>query len=104
MAKTRISKRKSPTDVPRLSPVEWAAVLVFLEWQVALSTNELETWRRAAKLTHNAQTVASVTYHRDALSAFQRALAWSENYVPQATQAGVLPPPTSSIADLIARN
>lgn len=104
MPKTRIVKRKNPTDVPRLSAVEWTAVLTFLEWQIALATSELETWRKATRLTHNAQTVASVTYHRDALSAFQRALAWSQNYLPQATQAGVLPPPTSSISDLIARN
>lgn len=100
----RQKPRVKPTEAPRLSHVEWTAVLVWLEFQLAVTTKELETWREMKRINRNPQTIGAVGYHRDALTAFERAYAATKSHVVRLADKGGFANTTLCPAEVIERN
>lgn len=89
---------------PCLSAVEWTAVEIYLGHWIARETAELETWRGAQKVARNAQTVASVHYHRTVLTALERMQADVKSVLDRLPSTASFPPPTALPIEVIERN
>lgn len=79
-------------------------MLIYLDWLVAVEEKELSVWRVAAKANRNIQTLGSVRYHRDALTAHQRAARVARDLYDRRRVANSMPLPTLSTLTVIERN
>lgn len=104
MAKQKKHSRKEPTKVPYLSAAEWTAILVWLDFRIACSKAELERWREAARINRNPQTLGSVAYHRNALTALERAQKETRHHYDTLVQSDNFAPATAAPIDVVARN
>lgn len=104
MPAKRQKPRNEPTQAPRLSHVEWTAVLVWLEFQLAVTSKELATWREMKKINRNPQTIGAVGYHRDALTAFERAYGATKAHVARMVDKGGFANTTLCPTEVLERN
>lgn len=104
MSTSKQKQRRSESDAPNLSAVEWMAVAIFLDWQIAVAQAEYESAKQAVRIDRNAQTVAKRVWAESRLQALKTASAQASQVYEARAKSGKLPPFALCPTSVIERN